>query len=713
METVQASDVWYMNVSYLNDTDSPQPARIRVRDKQNILQKRRPYMIAVTRFTVSGNTTLYYQPANPDAQVSFQFYREEARNMVPTRSFTKSLTDASSTISELLDQLNEYTPLSRVEFSVTSDGRFKASVIEVGPDEVDCVLEISEPLAKILGFEAVKEHFRYKPSYYDMMSTALDWLRIPCHGVLDVFNETDRAHLNALEDLLRLQNQLCPVFNLAVGGLMGSVTFQAGGQTDLMYYDFDTGDTIVCDSVKGSPALRTRSYLTVNRVNAGVIPPVMSFLPVAAPLNPLETSVCFLAQDCFGFTYSARVQDNADETSLIIQVNVDGITPQAGDYIEIVRGVRGVDYYISEIIDVSVIHDVDFRTLSIEPITAAQLQALAPVDDGLNQPDSITYQSIRISRLRPSFAPLVSYPFTDCTVIAGVGDMTLPYAVPAQVGDQIFFADGNQAKVTDNDPSAPALTLEAADVTIPLVNNPSGGNKTFYIYPGPDKAEEIVSTWIDATRTGMRGKEIHEIQHTYRSMYQEIVQRDGYWRVHGDDGNLNVPRPSLQVADVVTDNDHSREAPQNILAPIVGGRLPRLLTQTALSFLASHPHYVRVACDPPVVAWLKIFEDQGVMSGAFIKFSGEVRNAGGNLLLDHNKHLPICITIGDDELLVYIQGSTFETQAHIGLAGGVHSGTGGQILINFQYGQDYEILFAERSYITEIYIVNDRNIYYF
>ena len=160
-------------------------------------------MIAVTRFTVSGNTTLYYQPANPAAQVSFQFYREEARNMVPTRSFTKSLTKASSTISELLEQLNEYNPPhSRVEFSVTSDGRFRASVIEVGPDEVDCVLEISDPLGKILGFEGVAESFRYKPSYYDMMSTALDWLRIPCHGVLNVFNETDRAHLNAREDLL-------------------------------------------------------------------------------------------------------------------------------------------------------------------------------------------------------------------------------------------------------------------------------------------------------------------------------------------------------------------------------------------------------------------------------------------------------------------------------------------------------------------------------
>ena len=109
METVTASDVWYMNASFLNETDSDQPARIRIRDKQNILERRRPYMVAVSRFTVSGNSTLYYRPKNPDAKCTIKFYEDHGQSWTYSRTAQVSLETHSYTINELLNQLNEKT----------------------------------------------------------------------------------------------------------------------------------------------------------------------------------------------------------------------------------------------------------------------------------------------------------------------------------------------------------------------------------------------------------------------------------------------------------------------------------------------------------------------------------------------------------------------------------------------------------------------------
>ena len=102
METVQAQDVWYMNASYMNTSLTAQPARIRIRDKQNILDRRRPYMIAVTRFTVSGNNTLYYQPANSEATVIIKYSSSRDQAHTPVRTVTKTLSEHSYTLSDFL-----------------------------------------------------------------------------------------------------------------------------------------------------------------------------------------------------------------------------------------------------------------------------------------------------------------------------------------------------------------------------------------------------------------------------------------------------------------------------------------------------------------------------------------------------------------------------------------------------------------------------------
>ena len=114
-------------------------------------------MVAVSRFTVSGNTTLYYRPSNPDAFCFIKFYEDHGQSWTYSRTIEVSLENHSYTISQLLGQLNEKTTGSRVKFSVTSSGHFKAEVVEAGTREVECELEISEPLAKILGSKEAEQ----------------------------------------------------------------------------------------------------------------------------------------------------------------------------------------------------------------------------------------------------------------------------------------------------------------------------------------------------------------------------------------------------------------------------------------------------------------------------------------------------------------------------------------------------------------------------
>ena len=121
--------------------------------------------------------------------------------------------------------------------------------------------------------------------------------------------------------------------------------------------------------------------MLVNRLNAGVNPMVMSFLPVGAPLAPLERSTCFLAQDCFGSSYELEVISAEHVDTLDIEIDPFEGDVEIGDYIEIVRGARGIDYYISEIIDVEETSDV-LRTLKIEPLTEGQRTALEPDGGG-------------------------------------------------------------------------------------------------------------------------------------------------------------------------------------------------------------------------------------------------------------------------------------------------------------------------------------------
>ena len=263
-------------------------------------------MIAVTRFTVSGNSTLYYQPSNTDATCTIKIFEDHGQSWTLSRTVQVSLEEHSYTISELLGQLNEKTTGSRVKFSVTSSGKFKAEVVESGTREVECELEISEPLAKILGFKEAAQSLKYRPSYYDLYVQALEWLRITTQNLLDVKLALNPVTPQPVAELTRLHKWVCPTFGLAPNGEM---TFYAEGQNDIFYFDFNVGDTIICDSPRSAVGQRTRSYLVVNRLNAGVTPLVMSFLPAAAPRAPLEHSVCFLAQDCFGFTYSAEVAD--------------------------------------------------------------------------------------------------------------------------------------------------------------------------------------------------------------------------------------------------------------------------------------------------------------------------------------------------------------------------------------------------------------------
>ena len=153
---------------------------------------------------------------------------------------------------------------------------------------------------------------------------------------------------------------------------------------------------------------------------------VMSFEPVGLPLAPLEPSTCFLAQDCFGFSFEVEViaADNVDVIDIEVDLNEGDV--EIGDYIEITRGARGVDYFISEIIDLEETSDTG-RKLIIEPLQEAQRVAMEP--NGGNQ-------VIRISRMRAAFEPLVLYPYGAGGLVDDA--LTTLYVVPAAEGDVLL-----------------------------------------------------------------------------------------------------------------------------------------------------------------------------------------------------------------------------------------------------------------------------------
>ena len=81
-------------------------------------------------------------------------------------------------------------------------------------------MEISEPLAQILGFKEVSQSLKYRPSYYDMYASAIEWLRTPTENLLDVGIADSPVTPHVVTELTRLHKWVCPTFGLAVNGQM-------------------------------------------------------------------------------------------------------------------------------------------------------------------------------------------------------------------------------------------------------------------------------------------------------------------------------------------------------------------------------------------------------------------------------------------------------------------------------------------------------------
>ena len=84
-----------------------------------------------------------------------------------------------------------------------------AELKEVGPLSWTADLDISQPLAEILGFSEVDESFMYLPNYYDMYHGALEWLRTPLLNALNADNVTAIANTIPTQEILNLQKWIC------------------------------------------------------------------------------------------------------------------------------------------------------------------------------------------------------------------------------------------------------------------------------------------------------------------------------------------------------------------------------------------------------------------------------------------------------------------------------------------------------------------------
>ena len=105
--------------------------------------------------------------------------------------------------------------------------------------------------------------------------------------------------------------------------------------------------------------------------------------------------------------------------------------------------------------------------------------------------------------MRAAFEPLVLYPYGP----GGLDEdaLTTTFVVPAAEGDVLLYRDGSMAQVEEIDPETKQLQLKQYG-DFPFLQDPSPGDRQFWIYPHDERAKELVERWISSVDTGIRAK---------------------------------------------------------------------------------------------------------------------------------------------------------------------------------------------------------------
>ena len=236
-EALIASDHFYVNASYYNNTDTDQPARITVEDNDDIIRRDTgdEWLVHVTRFSCDSMTTLSYVKADPTA--TWQIVCHDGTGF-PKAAFDFVLDHDYATPRDLIADMNirtrfvEISRKSYVEsyrFELDAGGRFKLSM--PFPDDMAdngwyITFKASQAMHDLLGFEQITPFLTFTPDPAARFCLALETLERECntastlwnHRTGDLYEQTNRCLVYLLNGL-ECMNQ----FNGGFGGGLGSV----------------------------------------------------------------------------------------------------------------------------------------------------------------------------------------------------------------------------------------------------------------------------------------------------------------------------------------------------------------------------------------------------------------------------------------------------------------------------------------------------------
>ena len=244
MESLASENIFFINGKVYNDTESGMEAVLEIEDKESILQDRRNWQVTVSRFSLSGQRSLYYYPAKPHAGTTVRcFAMSTAAGLREVSSYQIGFDKTSWTISDFLTQLNPPVTDNRVyvKTEVDGSGRYTMKLenkLTVKPPHTTYYAEIqfSEVMANALGFQQIPRNISYNKTSKEQLKSAIDWATDALRSLeLNIIQATDegespaRAFYYLTELGEGLRDIICPTIEIGTlntGNTIGTMDLQ-------------------------------------------------------------------------------------------------------------------------------------------------------------------------------------------------------------------------------------------------------------------------------------------------------------------------------------------------------------------------------------------------------------------------------------------------------------------------------------------------------
>ena len=250
MESLASENIFFINGKVYNDSETGMEAVLEIEDKEAILQDRRNWQVTVSRFSLSGQRSLYYYPPNPNSSTTVRcFATSTAAGLREVSNYQIAFDKTSWTISDFLTQLNPPVTDNRVyvKTAVDGSGRYTMQLenkLTVKPPHTTyyAQIEFSKVMANALGFQETPRNITYTKTSKEQLRSAIDWGTDALRSLeLSIIQATDEGesparafyYLTQLGEGLR--DIICPTIEigtLTTGNTVGTLNLQ--GKTPAM-----------------------------------------------------------------------------------------------------------------------------------------------------------------------------------------------------------------------------------------------------------------------------------------------------------------------------------------------------------------------------------------------------------------------------------------------------------------------------------------------